>query len=82
MALTPGARLGPRNLASPVKAAWALSIAHDARLGRDVVIKALREDVMGDGDRRARFVPEASRIREPSNIVTVHDIGSEGDVVW
>jgi serine/threonine protein kinase/Tol biopolymer transport system component len=86
MALTPGARLGPYEILALLGEGGmgAVYRAHDARLGRDVAIKVLREDVMGDGDRRARFILEAkaaSALNHP-NIVTVHDIGSEGDVVY
>jgi eukaryotic-like serine/threonine-protein kinase len=86
MALSPGSRLGPYEILALLGEGGmgAVYRAHDARLGRDVAVKVLREDVMGDGDRRARFIVEAkaaSALNHP-NIVTVHDIGSEGDVVY
>lgn len=58
--------------------------ARDPRLGRDVAIKVLRPEVMADPDRRHRFQQEAQAVSALShpNIVTVHDIGSEGDIAY
>jgi serine/threonine protein kinase len=58
--------------------------ARDTSLDRDVAIKGLRAEVMRDADRRLRFVQEAkavSALNHP-NIVTVHDIGTEGDMAY
>src|SRR5262252_1394505 len=55
--------------------------ATDDRLGRAVAIKAILAD-RPDGDDRERFVREAqsaSALNHP-NIVTVHEVGRDGDV--
>jgi eukaryotic-like serine/threonine-protein kinase len=51
--------------------------ARDARLDRDVALKVLRPDAMGDPGRRQRLLQEAraaSALNHP-HIVTVHDAG-------
>src|SRR5262245_1228774 len=56
--------------------------AKDTRLGRDIAIKVLSPEKTADADRRRRFVQEAraaSTLNHP-NIVTLHDIASDGDV--
>ena len=53
--------------------------ARDSKLGRDVAIKVLKHDVVGDPERKRRFVQEArtaSALNHP-NIVTIHDIDQE-----
>ena len=55
--------------------------AHDTQLGRVVAIKILPPDKVADPDRKRRFVQEAkaaSALNHP-NIITIHDIGSEGN---
>ena len=52
--------------------------ARDERLQRDVAIKVLPRTLMGDAERKKRFVKEArtaSALNHP-NVVTVHDISS------
>ncbi len=58
--------------------------ASDPRLDRVVALKVLRADAAGDADRHARFILEAksvSSLNHP-NIVTVHDVGSDGGVTY
>jgi serine/threonine protein kinase len=58
--------------------------AQDTRLNRFVAIKVLPADKSGDPDRRRRFVQEAqaaSALNHP-NIITIHDIISEGDTQY
>src|SRR5579863_7256256 len=54
--------------------------AQDTRLNRFVAIKVLTAAATGDPDRRRRFIQEAqaaSALNHP-NIITIHDIVSEG----
>jgi serine/threonine-protein kinase len=53
----------------------------DAKLGRDVAIKLLREDYLGNPDLLQRFVEEAQiggQLQHPG-IVPVYDVGLQGD---
>jgi len=54
--------------------------AQDTRLNRIVAIKVLPPDKTGESDRRRRFFQEAqaaSALNHP-NIITIHDIVSDG----
>ena len=58
--------------------------AHDNRLNRFVAIKVLPPGKSGDKDRRRRFIQEAqaaSGLNHP-NIITIHDIVSDGDTLY
>ena len=55
--------------------------ARDPQLDRIVAIKVLPPDQVVDADRKRRFLQEAkaaSALNHP-NIVTIHDVGVEGD---
>ena len=58
--------------------------ARDSRLGRDVAIKVLSAEFAADADRRKRFEQEArsASALNHQNIVTIHDIGSDGATVY
>src|ERR1044071_6149363 len=56
--------------------------ALDTRLNRHVAIKVLPSDKLSDPDRKRRFIQEAqtaSALNHP-NIVTIHDIATDGEV--
>ena len=56
--------------------------AEDTRLGREVAVKVLPEELVGDPDRLARFEREArllASLNHP-NIATVHEVGVEDGV--
>jgi eukaryotic-like serine/threonine-protein kinase len=86
MTLTAGTKLGPFEVLAPLGAGGMGEVyrARDSRLGRDVAIKVLSSEFAADADRRKRFEQEArsaSALNHP-NIVTIHDIGSEGATVY
>jgi serine/threonine protein kinase len=58
--------------------------ARDKRLNRDVAIKVLGEGLARDQDRRARFEREARAVAALNhpNIVSLFDIGTEGDILY
>ena len=58
--------------------------ARDTRLGRDVAVKVLSAEFAADADRKKRFEQEAraASALNHSNIVTIHDIGTQGDTVY
>ena len=57
MALTPGTRLGPYEISTPIGAGGMGEVyaATDVNLARQVAIKVLPEAVAADADRLARF---------------------------
>ncbi len=86
MTLQAGSRLGPYEILSPLGAGGMGEVyrARDTRLGREVAIKVLPAAVALDPERLKRFETEAraaSGLNHP-NLVTLHDIGSEGGVSY
>jgi serine/threonine-protein kinase len=78
--LSPGARLGPYEILSPLGAGGMGEVyrARDTRLHREVAVKVLPAAFSQDPDRLRRFEQEAraaSALNHP-NILTIHDIGS------
>ena len=86
MTLSAGTKLGPFEVLAPLGAGGMGEVyrARDSRLGRDVAIKVLSAEFAADADRRKRFEQEArsASALNHQNIVTIHDIGSDGATVY
>ena len=80
MALTPGAKIGPYEVQSPLGAGGMGEVyrARDTRLGRDVAIKVLPEAFARDAERLRRFETEARAVAALNhpNILSIHDVGT------
>ena len=82
MPLSAGSKIGPYEVVAPLGAGGMGEVwrARDPRLGRDVALKVLPDEMVRDADRVARFRAEAraaSALNHP-NIVAVYDIGEDG----
>src|SRR5438128_1871913 len=81
MALTSGTKLGPYEIVSPLGTGGMGEVyrAHDTRLGRDVAVKVLPEDLSSNPDLKARFEREARAISALSHphICHLYDVGSQ-----
>ena len=82
--LTPGTKLGPYEIQSPLGAGGMGEVyrARDTRLGRAIAIKVLPESLAKDVDRLRRFEREARAVAALNhpNILSVHDIGEQRGV--
>jgi serine/threonine protein kinase len=80
VALSAGTRLGPYEVAELLGAGGMGEVyrARDPRLGRDVAIKVLPDDIAADPNRLRRFEHEAKAVAALNHphILTVHDVGS------
>lgn len=79
-----GTRLGPYEILAPLGSGGMGEVyrARDTRLGREVALKILPERLARDREALARFRQEASSasaLNHP-HIVTIHDVGSDGEV--
>ncbi len=76
-----GQRLGPYEVIALLGTGGMGEVyrARDPRLGREVAVKVLREQVASDPDRLARFEREARAVAALNhpNIVTVYDVGTQ-----
>src|SRR5512137_692051 len=83
MSLAAGSRVGPYEVKALLGAGGMGQVwrAHDTRLERDVALKVLPAETLGDDMARARLIREArlaSKLNHP-HICTVYDVGeSEG----
>ncbi len=86
MSLSPGARLGPYEILSPLGAGGMGEVyrAKDTRLGREVAVKVLPERFAQDADLVRRFEQEARAVAALShpNILTLFDFGKEGNRLY
>jgi serine/threonine protein kinase/tetratricopeptide (TPR) repeat protein len=82
MPLSPGTRLGPYEILSPLGQGGMGDVyrANDTRLGREVAVKVLPERLLSDADIVRRFEREARAVAALShpNVLTLFDIGREG----
>lgn len=80
MSLAVSARLGPYEIAGPLGAGAMGEVyrARDTRLGRDVALKVIAEEVARDASRLQRFEREARAVAALNhpNIVSLFDVGS------
>ncbi len=86
MAIASGSRLGAYEIIGLIGSGGMGEVyrARDTKLGRDVAIKVLPEDVASDRERLRRFEQEAraaSALNHP-NIITIHDISEEGSTPY
>jgi eukaryotic-like serine/threonine-protein kinase len=79
MPLSVGDRLGPYEILAPIGAGGMGEVyrARDSRLGREVAIKVLPEQLAGDSQALARFEREAKAVAALShpNILVLFDVG-------
>jgi eukaryotic-like serine/threonine-protein kinase len=78
VALSPGTKLGPYEIRSPLGAGGMGQVyrARDTKLDRDVALKILPESFASDPDRSMRFEREAKTVAALNhpNIVTIFSV--------
>ena len=86
MPLSPGSRLGPYEVLSPIGAGGMGEVykARDTRLERTVAVKVLPAHLSSSPESRQRFEREAKTISQLSHphICALHDVGSEGETEY
>jgi serine/threonine protein kinase len=84
MALTPGTKLGPYEIRSPLGAGGMGEVyrALDTRLDREVAIKVLPANLSSDASLKQRLEREAKAVSKLSHphICTLHDIGHQDGI--
>ncbi len=83
MSLSPGTSFGRYEVLSQLGAGGMgeVYLAQDTQLNRRVALKVLPADLISNRERLRRFEQEAraaSALNQPS-IITIHEIGAEGD---
>jgi hypothetical protein len=86
MALSAGTRLGPYEILAPLGAGGMGEVyrARDPRLGREVAIKVLPEELSRDPNRLRRFEQEAraaGALNHP-NVLVIHEVGTHEDSLY
>src|SRR5262247_3858446 len=86
MAIATGARFNHYEIIAPLGAGGMGEVwrARDTRLNREVAVKVLPASCAQDPDRLRRFEQEAlatSALNHP-NILTVYDVGREGQIAF
>src|SRR5450756_128255 len=80
MPISPGTRLGPYEILSPLGAGGMGEVfrARDTRLGRSVALKVLSSQLAGSPEFKARFDREARTISSLAHpfICAIYDVGS------
>ena len=83
MPISPGSRLGPYEILSPIGAGGMGEVykAKDTRLDRTVAVKVLPAQLSSSAESRQRFEREAKTISQLSHphICALYDVGSEGE---
>jgi len=84
--LQAGDKIGPYEILSPIGAGGMGEVyrALDPRLGREIALKLLPQELQRDSSLRARFEQEArtaGALNHP-NIVSIYDIGQQNDVLY
>ncbi|HEY3123617.1 MAG TPA: protein kinase, partial [Thermoanaerobaculia bacterium] len=86
MSLSPGARLGPYEILSPLGAGGMGEVyrARDTRLERTVALKVLPSHLSSSPESRQRFEREAKTISQLSHphICALYDVGREGETEY
>jgi len=84
MSLSPGDQLGPYKIISPIGKGGMGEVyrAQDTRLGRDVAIKVLPEQLISNSEALRRFEREGKALAALShpNILTIFDVGTDQGV--
>jgi Tol biopolymer transport system component len=86
MPISPGSRLGPYEILSPIGAGGMGEVykAKDTRLDRTVAVKVLPAQLSSSAESRQRFEREAKTISQLSHphICALYDVGSEGETEY